>query len=97
MSEARESPTALREGSNDLALTAGLPPTLRPGPGPLRDLILRVLEAGRSRKVVTGIYCGSLAAALDWQAVGFDMLGVTSDALLIRGGAAAMLERLRAG
>lgn len=83
-------------GPNDLALAAGLPPTLEPGPGRHRDLILRTLDGAQARGVVAGIYCGSLAAALDWQAAGFEMLAVTSDALLIRGGATAMLERLRA-
>lgn len=82
-------------GPNDLAVSAGLEPTLRPGPGRHRDLILQILETGRARNTVTGIYCGSLPAALEWQAAGFDMLAVTSDALLIRTGAAAMVEDLR--
>jgi 4-hydroxy-2-oxoheptanedioate aldolase len=83
-------------GPNDLALSAGLEPTLRPGPGRHRDAILGILDTGRAMNTVTGIYCGSLPAALEWQAAGFDMLGVTSDALLIRTGAGAAVEALRA-
>jgi len=83
-------------GPNDLALSGGWPPTLRPGPGPHREAILRILDGGQRRGIVTGIYAGSVEAALDWIGEGFGMIGVISDALLIRGGAGSALERLRA-
>lgn len=82
-------------GPNDLSLSAGWAPSLS-ADGEARPMIERILTVAHAHSVVAGIYCGSIEAALAWHATGFDMLAVTSDALLIRTGAKAALARLHA-
>jgi 4-hydroxy-2-oxoheptanedioate aldolase len=82
-------------GPSDLALTAGWEPTLSPKRDEHRQLILDVLAAAHRRSVVAGIYSGGLEMSRVWLEVGFDMIAVSSDTLLLKGAAVEILRALR--
>jgi 4-hydroxy-2-oxoheptanedioate aldolase len=82
-------------GPSDLALSAGWEPTLSPTRDEHRQLILEVLAAAHRHGIPAGVYCGGLEMAVAWRQAGFEMLAVSSDSLLLKGGAADVLRSLR--
>jgi 4-hydroxy-2-oxoheptanedioate aldolase len=84
-------------GPSDLALTAGWPPTLTPDRAEHRAMILEILAVAHAHDVVAGIYCGGVEMAHEWHQAGFEMLAITSDALILKGGATKAVQALRDG
>ena len=85
---------AVYVGPNDLALAHGLPPSATVEEREHAALVERILAASGRRGVVAGIHCGSVEIARHWRDAGFRMLNVNSDAVLLRQGAAAVLQGL---
>jgi 4-hydroxy-2-oxoheptanedioate aldolase len=84
-------------GPSDLALTAGLKPTMNVEEPEHERLIHTILNACVDRDIVAGIYCGTAALTARWRNAGFRMLVVNADARMLRGTAAAELRQLRDG
>lgn len=86
---------AVYVGPNDLAISHGLSPSATAETDEHVRLIERILSACNRHGVIAGIHCGSLDTARRWRAAGFRMLNVNSDAVLMRQGAAAVVDGLR--
>lgn len=86
---------AVYVGPNDLALSHGLTPSATVERPEHAQLIEVILAACQRRGVTAGIHCGSVETARRWREAGFRMLNVNSDAVLMRQGAAAVIEGLR--
>jgi 4-hydroxy-2-oxoheptanedioate aldolase len=82
-------------GPSDLAVSIGESPVLGPIPGWHAETIAEVARRAVQSGVTPGIYCGSAAAATAFAELGYRMLAVASDALLIRTGATAALAQVR--
>jgi 4-hydroxy-2-oxoheptanedioate aldolase len=87
---------AIFVGPNDLALSSGFEPSLRAENPAHHEKIELILAACQRHKVVAGIMCGSLDMAIHWRELGFRMLAVASDAVLLRTAAQQMVRTLRA-
>jgi 4-hydroxy-2-oxoheptanedioate aldolase len=87
---------AIFVGPNDLALSSGFEPSLRAENPAHHAKIESILAACRRRNIVAGIMCGSLDMTIHWRELGFKMLAVASDAVLMRTAAQQMLQTLRA-
>ena len=83
---------AVYVGPNDLALGHGLSPSATVDEEGHAALVERILAACNRRGVAAGIHCGSVEVARRWRAAGFRMLNVNSDAVMMRQGAAAVLQ-----
>lgn len=88
---------AVYVGPNDMAVTHGLPPSADPTDPEHRRLITAVREACDRRGIVAGIHCGTAETAARWRDEGFRMLNVASDAVFLRGTAAATVRHLAGG
>jgi 4-hydroxy-2-oxoheptanedioate aldolase len=84
-------------GPSDLALTAGMKPTMDVVEPEHERLIGEILAACLQKGVVAGIYCGGVRTTARWIEAGFRMLAVNSDARMIRATATAELQELRTG
>jgi 4-hydroxy-2-oxoheptanedioate aldolase len=84
-------------GPNDLAISAGLPPSTSVTDPEHEGLVRRVLESCLRHGVVPGIHCNGVATTARWVEQGFRMLSVNSDSGLLRDAAAAELRELRGG
>jgi 4-hydroxy-2-oxoheptanedioate aldolase len=82
-------------GPNDLAVSNGLEPSFM-AENPLHhQQIERILEACQRHGVTAGIFCGTEAMAIHWRELGFRMLALMSDGILLRTAAQQILSRLR--
>jgi 4-hydroxy-2-oxoheptanedioate aldolase len=81
-------------GPGDLALTLGLPATLKLTPGPLADAVYAVRDACVKAGIVAGIQCHSAEDALARAEAGFTMVTVTTDAHQLRSGLRLQVELL---
>jgi 4-hydroxy-2-oxoheptanedioate aldolase len=84
-------------GPSDLALTAGWMPALTPDRDEHRAMILEILAVAHEEGVVAGVYCGGIEMAQEWHSAGFEMLAITSDALILKGGATKAVQAVRDG
>jgi len=82
---------AVYVGPSDLAISAGLQPTLQVDDPRHEKLIMQVLEGCQKRGVVAGIHCADAETAVRWRARGFQMLTLCNDAEMLRGAALGML------
>jgi 4-hydroxy-2-oxoheptanedioate aldolase len=82
-------------GPSDLAVSLGEKVRLGPIPGSHQDTIQDIGRRARDQGVVPGIYCGSAAAAIAFADLGYRMLAVAADGLLLRVGATAALREVR--
>jgi 4-hydroxy-2-oxoheptanedioate aldolase len=82
-------------GPSDLALSAGWEPTLIPRRPEHRNLIMQVMRSAHEHGMPAGIYCGSAEMAAAWRDAGFEMLAVSSDAIILKSGAVDAVRRLR--
>ena len=85
---------AVYVGPNDLAISHGMSPSAERFDGEHAHIVEQVLAACQRHGVVPGIHCGSVEVALGWRERGFRMLNVTSDAIFMRTGAAAVVKAL---
>lgn len=85
---------AVYVGPNDLAITHGLQPSADAFGDEHAQLVESILAACQRHHVVPGIHCGSVDVARRWLDRGFRMLNVTSDAVFMRAGAAAVVRAL---
>jgi 4-hydroxy-2-oxoheptanedioate aldolase len=83
-------------GPSDLAVSLGEKVRLGPIAGLHQETIEEIGRRTRDHGIVPGIYCGSAAAAIDFADLGYRMLAVAGDALLLRTGATAILNEVRA-
>jgi 4-hydroxy-2-oxoheptanedioate aldolase len=84
-------------GPNDLAISAGLPPTSDPTDPEHERLISAILKACQAHDVVAGISCGSAELAQRWSNEGFRMLAVPSDVALLRDSIDRLMTQLGRG
>jgi 4-hydroxy-2-oxoheptanedioate aldolase len=82
-------------GPSDLAVSMGLDPNASHGLHERDEVVLRILDNCRRRKVIAGIYCGGAAQAIRWRDAGFRMLAVHTDARLLRAAAQAVIQEVR--
>jgi 4-hydroxy-2-oxoheptanedioate aldolase len=83
-------------GPADLALSAGLPPSIEgDDPGHL-ERIARVVDSCARHSVVAGIAAGSAEGVDRWRNAGLKMLSLTSDSRLVALGATQLLAAVRA-
>jgi 4-hydroxy-2-oxoheptanedioate aldolase len=82
-------------GPSDLAVSLGEKARLGPIPGLHQDTIAEIGRRARERDVIPGIYCGSAAAAIAFADLGYRMLALANDAVLLRVGATAALREVR--
>jgi 4-hydroxy-2-oxoheptanedioate aldolase len=82
-------------GPNDLAVSNGLEPSFRAENPRHHEQIERILEACQRHGVIAGIFCGSEEMAVHWRDLGFRMLALMSDAMLLRIAAQQVLSTLR--
>jgi 4-hydroxy-2-oxoheptanedioate aldolase len=85
---------AVYVGPNDLAVTHGLAPSADTFGEEHAAIVEGVLAACQRHGVVAGIHCGSIDVARRWRERGFRMFNVTSDAIFMRTGAAAVVKAL---
>jgi 4-hydroxy-2-oxoheptanedioate aldolase len=78
-------------GPNDLAVSAGFPPTGDPTEPEHLDLIMSILKATQERDLVAGIACDSAVLARRWRGEGFRMLALPSDMSLLASAAQSLL------
>jgi 4-hydroxy-2-oxoheptanedioate aldolase len=78
-------------GPNDLAVSAGFPPSANPTEPEHLHLIISILKASQKQDLVAGIACGSAALARRWRDEGFRMLALPSDISLLAGAAQSLL------
>ena len=71
-------------GPADLSLALGLAPGVDWRSGPFADAIDLILASARRHGKMTGIYCPSVAFALDMRQKGFDYLNLGNDAAYLR-------------
>lgn len=71
-------------GPSDMAVSMGMNPGLGPVPGRHAEVIARVAVRARECGVTPAIYCGSAVAARQFDELGYRMLAVAGDALLLR-------------
>jgi 4-hydroxy-2-oxoheptanedioate aldolase len=83
-------------GPADLALSAGLPPSIETDDPEHLERVARVVAACERHSVVPGIAAGSAEAAAAWRGRGLRMLSLTSDARMVALGAAELLAAVRA-
>jgi 4-hydroxy-2-oxoheptanedioate aldolase len=82
-------------GPNDLAVSNGLEPSFIAENPRHHEQIERILEACQRQGVIAGIFCGNAEMAVHWRDLGFRMLAIMSDALLLRTAAQQILSTLR--
>ena len=82
-------------GPNDLAVTHGMKPDATASAPEHRRLIETILQACVRRNLIAGIHCSGPDTAIRWREAGFRMLNVDNDSVLLRGGAARVLEAMR--
>jgi 4-hydroxy-2-oxoheptanedioate aldolase len=82
-------------GPSDLAVSMGETVRLGPIPGSHQDTIAEIGRRARDQGVVPGIFCGSSSAAISFADLGYRMLAVATDALLLRVGSTAALREVR--
>jgi 4-hydroxy-2-oxoheptanedioate aldolase len=85
---------AVYVGPNDLAITHGMPPSADTFGEDHARLVESILAACQRHGVVPGIHCGSVETARRWRDRGFRMFNVTSDAIFVRTGAAAVVKAM---
>jgi 4-hydroxy-2-oxoheptanedioate aldolase len=82
-------------GPNDLAISNGLEPSWLAEIPQHHQQIERILETCLRHGVVAGIACGSEEMAVHWRDLGFRMLALMTDAILLRTAAQQILSALR--
>lgn len=82
-------------GPNDLAVSSGMSPSHSGDQPEHQRLINTILEACQKHSILPGIYCGSVESAAKWRDLGFKMLALLSDAVLMRQAAMAAVSSLR--
>jgi 4-hydroxy-2-oxoheptanedioate aldolase len=71
-------------GPNDLAISAGLPPTSDPTDPEHQRLINTILKSCQAHGIIAGISCGNTELTRHWINEGFRMLAIPSDVALLR-------------
>lgn len=82
-------------GPNDLAVSSGLEPSYRAENPIHHEKIEQILAACQRGNIVAGIYSGSQEMARHWWELGFGMVALASDAVLLRQTVQAQLRALR--
>ena len=71
-------------GPSDMAVSMGLQPRLGPIPGRHTEVIAEVTARCLEHGILPAIYCGSAEAARQFDELGYRMLAVVGDALLVK-------------
>jgi 4-hydroxy-2-oxoheptanedioate aldolase len=82
-------------GPNDLAVSNGMEPSFRAENPRHHEQIERILRTCQGHGVTAGIFCGSAEMAVHWRDLGFRMLALMSDAILLRTASQQLLSSLR--
>lgn len=82
-------------GPNDLALSAGLPPSLSFDTPEHRELVDRVVAAARAQDVVLGTHPATVDRVAEYVAMGFRLLGIHVDVRELRATTGAALATAR--
>lgn len=88
--------SAVFVGPSDLAVDMGLEPRRGPIDGEHAATLASIPRTCREHGRTAGIFCGTLEAVAQFQAMGYTMLAAVTDAALIRQGATQLLHALRA-
>jgi 4-hydroxy-2-oxoheptanedioate aldolase len=83
-------------GPSDLAVDMGLAPQRGPIAGDHEATLAGIARTCQENGVPAGIFCGTFQAVAQFGGMGYTILAATSDAALIRAGAAQGLQSLRA-
>lgn len=83
-------------GPSDLAVDMGLHPRRGPIAGEHATTLAGIARTCQERGVPAGIFCGTFRAVTEFEEMGYTILAATTDAALIRAGAAEGLQGLRA-
>ena len=88
--------TAVFVGPSDLAVDMGLTPRRGAIAGQHAEALAEIARTCREHGVPAGIFGGTSPAVTQYAELGYSIIAVATDAALIRGGATAMLDGLRA-
>jgi 4-hydroxy-2-oxoheptanedioate aldolase len=83
-------------GPSDLAVDMGLAPQRGPIAGDHESTLAGIARTCQENGMPAGIFCGTFPAVVQFGDMGYTILAATSDAALIRAGAAEGLQSLRA-
>jgi 4-hydroxy-2-oxoheptanedioate aldolase len=87
---------AILVGPSDLGIALGVGPQPDPLPGPHADALRTIARRCARAGLVPMVYAVSTAGVTMFRDLGFQVFGVSSDAVLLRGAALALLENLQA-
>jgi 4-hydroxy-2-oxoheptanedioate aldolase len=83
-------------GPSDLAVSMGMQPGRGPVAGQHAETIAHIAARADAHGVLPAIYCGSVEAGRGFHALGYRMLAIAGDVLLLRDGAVAAVRDFRA-
>lgn len=82
-------------GPSDLSIALGLRPQVRWTEPPLRPALESIVATAHRHGRMAGIFCTSAEMARDMRALGYDMLVLANDAVMLRGAADQWLKIAR--
>jgi 4-hydroxy-2-oxoheptanedioate aldolase len=82
-------------GPNDLSISYGLAPDLTAKHPQTRARIEAILASCRAHGICAGIFCGGAAQTIEWRTLGFQMLAVQKDSVLLQTAAKQLLLEVR--